>query len=156
MTWEYIRELSCHNCGHGCCCKCENKNCYYCKKVYTCYKWCYKNHVVCFNCRILKKEEEKCYEKKTSPCSRCNRPMIPVSKNLRFPKKSDLRSWKLIERILLMEDPKIENSVFSHISKYSVFDTNHMDKNIRKLFSYPKKLSELEDFEKKLKTVVKI
>jgi len=177
---EWNTSFGCHNCSMNCCCKCKNEDCHFCKtelpvynkfgdnyykKFYTmhynkCSEVWYKRHYVCFDCRIIKKTNivrnkatyKSCNNNNT--CAMCRKEMMNVSPNLRFPKKSDIRGWNLIEQILLISNPKINDSLFSHINKFGIFETNHMDPEIRKSFTYPKNMNEFKEFEEKLKTVI--
>ena len=63
------------------------------------------SHHVCFECR-------KTFKKPAStkggyvvlggqiyPCPSCQKPMTPIGKNFRAPKKNNLRAWRLAERL---------------------------------------------------------
>jgi hypothetical protein len=65
------------------------------------------SHHVCFSCR-------KAFKKPAStrsgfvvladqiyPCSVCQKPMVGIGKNFRAPKQSNLRAWRLAERLYL-------------------------------------------------------
>jgi hypothetical protein len=170
---EWKEKFYTHNCGNcynDCCCKCLNDHCFDCKRDLKkhlhrpCSTLYVKNHIACFKCRIIKKVSVFDYESKKERyknnheniCTNCNNVMKIVSSNLRFPKKNNIKGWDLIFKILQIKNPNIENSLFSHINKFTIFETNHMNRKIRSLFSYPKKHSEFNDFVEQLNKVVKV
>ena len=167
---EWTIHPGCRNCSYDCCCLCDNKNCHYCKKDIKlkscedyrrrCSELTYNKHYACFNCKIIKKTCHIYYKREEGQidrtdehlCAICRQKMLLVSNNLRFPKKTDIKRWNLIEKILMLKYPGIKNSLFGHINCHGIFETNHMDPEVRKLFSYPTNNSEFKEFEKKIKT----
>ncbi len=63
------------------------------------------SHHVCFDCRKTFKKPASTVGgwavlgDATYPCPDCKKPMQPIGKNFRAPKQTDLRAWRIAERL---------------------------------------------------------
>lgn len=163
----------CGNCLHGCCCYCENKNCYYCRDYgeymdsRNCKKYYNWSKYVCFECKrgwsvnrekyvkkikeiydkigknVSYKWKECCY------CSRCNKKAQRVSVSVRYPKKNDKKGWKLLEKLISCEDLRKCKKGTLGCLWYELGGLGcflHKKDEVRKLIWVPKHINQYDDW----------
>jgi hypothetical protein len=88
------------------------------------------SHHVCFHCRKTFKKPASTksgfvvLSEQTYPCPSCQKPMIPIGKNFRAPKQSNIRAWHLAERLYqngFRFNSSLEGNVPTHLCDLKSF-----------------------------------
>ena len=106
---------ACGNCGYNCCCHCalrwnDEQDCYICK-LDKCCDFDYRIHYVCFPCRNAWKASETWFTGDDDPKCSCGKDGTMVGMHLRAPKADDVKSWALIEKIVMHAIEDVEKSL---------------------------------------------
>jgi len=88
---------------------------------------------VCLSCKVAFSNGNDFDSPVMQTCPQCSGKMIAVNQKFKPPKKSDLKGWKIVS--LLVENGYTFDSAYSEIAK-----------NVFLKVSYPKTLSEAEEF----------
>jgi hypothetical protein len=95
------------------------------------------SHHVCFTCRKTFKKPASTKSgfvvlaEQTYPCPTCQKPMTPIGKNFRAPKQSNLRAWRLAERLYqtgFRFNSSVEGNVPVHPSDLKTFLASRVQK----------------------------
>lgn len=158
----YFTEFSgsCRCCAL-CSCSCTSPHCHYCRpmiskdggvnrrcdianpssKQYILGFHPYSRHHICFKCRIGGKE--------MYCCRICKKMTVPASRNLRIPKKNDLKSWKLLELLFTKNTfRESKKGTLAHLwyRGNGIGCTIHLPKEISELLMIPTKLYQYDDW----------
>ena len=160
----------CKNCSNGCCCPCENENCYYCRRRINGYRVnncqsIFSGKVVCFNCNRgwsnhhcwffekMHKQQDKGltdnWGNVEGMCSLCNKEGTKVSFVVRYPKKNDKKQWLLLKKLVLAEDLSdcTKNTlgyIWYHTGNLGC--TLHRSETVRNLIWVPTKLYQYDEW----------
>lgn len=98
---------------------------------------------VCLSCRITKNIQVDDYGIDKHPCSLCGNEMIFILSHFRPPKKSDDKSWEVVE-FLIKHGFYFQHIYQKDLSEYSTQSTNNY-------ISYPTNIKDAQEFVKKYK-----
>jgi len=175
-------ENDCGNasCGHGCCCYCKKEGeCYECRnrtpyshRETNCEYQRHHEIYICFDCKRTWKNNVKRFEDNNRDppdkygirwvtktegwpnCAQCNGEAIRISHVVRVPKKKDKAGWKLLKKLILLDDLEdCKKGTLGHFfyHKGGIGCTLHMRRREASQFWVPTKKNQYDDWLKYMK-----
>lgn len=98
---------------------------------------------VCLSCRITLNIQAEDYSTDKHPCRRCGKEMIFILSHFRPPKKSDDKSWEVVEFLIK------HGFYFQHIYQEGLSD--YFKRSVNNYISYPTNIRDAQEFVEKYK-----
>lgn len=165
---------ACGNCEYDCCCRCNNYNCYVCKKIngfrrcsadligygikYACYKC-----GVQFKCKQLKTTKKQNYSLGTHcPICGSSDDLVCIPSIFQLPKysKKNMEIWILTKKLICctFKEHKVKKfslaSIWCGISQNGLDGMLHIDRRVRYMFNIPHKLKDFDEWFEYMKSTI--